>query len=436
MMSRNSILGCLYSAVLLVGVVNCAGERIKPVSLAANSDPSAEIMRLEDSLQQGKNNQLDIYSPKNFKKATEALNEAKRMRSDSKSPENILTKVGEGLAYFEKSQQVSQTSLTSLGQVPQIRNAALQAKVQETYPKEFAKLENRLKNISSSVEQGNTSDANKNQEELAKEYRDLQVKSIQTTHLGQANTLLQAAKKEDAEKWVPKTLNQAQNNFEQTVALIEQNPDNTAEIQTRAEQVQRQAQQTLDFTRQAKLIENRPPEYTVSQLDKLRDQLQSTEQQAMAQGSQLQNLQSVQSMDEKFKSAQAKFDPRDASVFRQGDKMIIRLKGLSFRKGKAAVPSQDFALLKKVEEVIRDFGGNSRVTVQGHTDSTGSRKANLKISEARAESVKDFLVADNVVTPEQIQSMGLADKSPIATNKTKDGRALNRRVDILIQPQA
>ena len=67
--------------------------------------------------------------------------------------------------------------------------------------------------------------------------------------------------------------------------------------------------------------------------------------------------------------------------------------------------------------------------IAGHTDNTGSRKANLRISKARAQAVQDFLLA-NGVAPGQTTVKGYGPDKPIASNKASEGRAQNRRVEL------
>jgi OOP family OmpA-OmpF porin len=86
---------------------------------------------------------------------------------------------------------------------------------------------------------------------------------------------------------------------------------------------------------------------------------------------------------------------------------------------------------KKLNEVV-DFAAKykeSNLAVSGHTDSTGSAKLNQKLSVARAASVKAFLVKKGVAA-DRIATTGEASARPVADNKTKAGRALNRRVEI------
>ncbi len=69
--------------------------------------------------------------------------------------------------------------------------------------------------------------------------------------------------------------------------------------------------------------------------------------------------------------------------------------------------------------------------VEGHTDNTGKPAYNMKLSQERAKDVTDYLIAQGV-SPDRITSVGFGETRPIADNKTKAGRALNRRVDVVM----
>ena len=71
------------------------------------------------------------------------------------------------------------------------------------------------------------------------------------------------------------------------------------------------------------------------------------------------------------------------------------------------------------------------ITIYGHTDNTGSRTVNERISKERAEAVANFLVGEGI-SRSRIKTEGLAFDQPVADNSTAEGRALNRRVEIYI----
>ena len=72
--------------------------------------------------------------------------------------------------------------------------------------------------------------------------------------------------------------------------------------------------------------------------------------------------------------------------------------------------------------------------MEGHTDSRGSDDANQKLSESRALAVAEYLKA-NMGAGFPIVSQGFGESKPVASNDTEDGRAKNRRIDIIIVPE-
>lgn len=87
-----------------------------------------------------------------------------------------------------------------------------------------------------------------------------------------------------------------------------------------------------------------------------------------------------------------------------------------------------------VAKVILDKNSNREILVEGHSDKTGTSKYNLWLSEKRAVSVKTYLVSLGI-NSSRIKTAGIGDSRPIADNKTKEGRLINRRVEITILKQ-
>ncbi len=89
--------------------------------------------------------------------------------------------------------------------------------------------------------------------------------------------------------------------------------------------------------------------------------------------------------------------------------------------------------LGTVAEALKNRQDESKITVEGHTDSQGSESSNLDLGTRRALTVKDFLVSRGIKS-EHITSVGIGQSRPIADNHTPEGRANNRRVEIIITP--
>jgi OmpA-OmpF porin, OOP family len=128
---------------------------------------------------------------------------------------------------------------------------------------------------------------------------------------------------------------------------------------------------------------------------------------------------------------EATFTPDEARVYRQGDDVVVSLLGIKFPSGRSAIDANNAALMGKVRQALSLFPGAS-ITVEGHTDAHGSDSTNLILSQDRADAVKQYLVANLGADAERISSIGYGEARPVSTNETAEGRARNRRIDLLI----
>ncbi len=146
-------------------------------------------------------------------------------------------------------------------------------------------------------------------------------------------------------------------------------------------------------------------------------------------------LRQEKEFNETFERVSGYFSKDDAEVYKEGRQLLIRLRGINFPRGGYVIQPEDYGLLTKVQMAIRGFS-NPTVVVEGHTDSTGSKGANQVLSERRAEAVRSYMIANNVLPESRIAAVGKADSEPLAPNTTKEGRALNRRIDVIVVPEA
>ncbi len=113
----------------------------------------------------------------------------------------------------------------------------------------------------------------------------------------------------------------------------------------------------------------------------------------------------------------------------------IVLPEVYFEFNKSDIKPESYGVLDGAAETIKTvFAGNPtvKIEVQGHTDSIGSEAYNLKLSNARANSVKDYLVTNHRISPDRLMARGYGESRSIDSNKTEAGRARNRRVEFVV----
>jgi outer membrane protein OmpA-like peptidoglycan-associated protein len=125
----------------------------------------------------------------------------------------------------------------------------------------------------------------------------------------------------------------------------------------------------------------------------------------------------------------------EAAVRREGDLLAITLKGdVSFDYNSDVVRPGLYNELDRIAQIMVKYPQTS-ILVEGHTDSTGSESYNSQLSERRANSVKSLLVQRGV-QEYRVNTIGYGESRPIVTNATPEGRQMNRRVEIRINPNA
>lgn len=121
------------------------------------------------------------------------------------------------------------------------------------------------------------------------------------------------------------------------------------------------------------------------------------------------------------------------SVLRDGENIILNMPGnITFDTDQSLVKADFRPVLESVAEVLREYR-STMIQVAGHTDSTGGDQYNMLLSRNRAQEVANVLTGVGV-QPVRIEVIGFGETSPIATNSTPEGRALNRRVELTLLP--
>ncbi len=138
-------------------------------------------------------------------------------------------------------------------------------------------------------------------------------------------------------------------------------------------------------------------------------------------------------MDQQEASMREQLAGTDVVVTRVGETIILSMPGsATFSSGSSSVESSFVPVLDSVVIVLDEFN-QTYIDVVGHTDSKGSEQYNKRLSEKRARSVASYFESREVIS-ERVMADGMGEADPIASNSTREGRAMNRRVEIRLKP--
>jgi outer membrane protein OmpA-like peptidoglycan-associated protein len=138
-------------------------------------------------------------------------------------------------------------------------------------------------------------------------------------------------------------------------------------------------------------------------------------------------------MDDQEAKLRTQLQGTGVSVTRSGDNLILNMPGnITFATNQSDVNASFYPVLNSVALVLKQYE-KTMIDIIGHTDSTGSMQLNMQLSQARAASVGAYLQSQGVQAV-RIATQGMGPQYPIATNDTPEGRAQNRRVELILRP--
>jgi outer membrane protein OmpA-like peptidoglycan-associated protein len=253
-----------------------------------------------------------------------------------------------------------------------------------------------------------------------------------------ARQTYQQAASSNAAELVPDQLLGAKQALDQAETAHNDDPESFEE-RSLAYIAQRKAQLAMALAGQAaarKDADKSEAEYLELQ-DKLRKSAMSDadklRRKMAQQGSELAKERKARLAAEKKYLAAMKSLEEIAKIKEEQRGLVITLSGaVLFTTGKADLLPIAREKLDKVAEVLQQQDPNKTITVEGHTDSVGSEAANLRLSQRRADVVRDYLVSQGVDS-KVIRAVGKGESTPVASNRTADGRANNRRVEIVVK---
>ena len=488
----NCVLGLM---VLSLGLsLGACASSVQKANIATTANPQEEVSKLETDIQQAKTKNIDILAPDYFKMSVSSLNDAKKDLANNKKQETVLDDIRAGRGALQKAFIDSENHEALAPSLFAARQATMTAGAAD-----HPELRSDLRELDADTTKISKSLAKASSQKLAdlqNRYMTLEKRAVILNQLGKAKGIVNGAKKDSAAKKAPQTLKKAEMSLQNAESSIATNVRNPQGFEKSVATADNDATLLLDVMTMSKENGKNLPEATAlrlvgqnRQITGLKSDLTTStaegaasananavlasdlraksrqidgknreiedQSAALAAGREMQDATNqeladtnseLESSDNALNSANAKveiqraiekartqFSKGEAEAYQQGDSLLIRLKTVGFASGRSELPESSLALLAKVSEVAKSLNA-SAIKVEGHTDSVGSEKQNMAVSTARASAVATYLKS-NGFNQIQVDSQGYGFEKPISTNKSKDGRAQNRRVDVIITPQ-
>lgn len=443
---------------------------------------------------QAKKDEVDAYAPRTYAKAAEQFQQAERDFNKGRKLQSVQKTLAESQQTLIAAQRLAATARKELDTVIKTRADAVTANAAKFAPEAWKKGDERFAEALSRIEREDVEGARRKGAEAEVLLRDAELLAIKADILGEARSLIAQADEKKVGEFAPHSLDAgrqflAQADAELTRSRYENNEPRRLAAQATYEarhamylatQIERlqdsdsrkqhELEQTLLAVEEpikklaAELnVEVRfdqgyatPMQQLLEQIQKRKQEIGSLQQDLADRGDQIallnselkklqdklggesaerQSLQKRLSAQERQRENIAKietlFTPAEGSVYRQSNDIVMSLTGISFRSGKSTIEPSSFPVLEKVNQALKLFPDAS-VTVEGHTDAEGSDSANLLLSQDRADAVRQYMVSNMGLNPEKLSSVGYGESRPVTSNETEQGRAKNRRIDLVI----
>ena len=425
--------------------------------------------------------QANVLAPKNYGEAAAYYRSAEDKLRRGRSIDSIKKDLEEAAAALRKAVDATRLANVTLTGAIQARNDAVAANAAEFAAEQWRDAEVRFASAATRLEDGNVRSARSRGDDATGLYRAAELTAIKANYLDETRRLIAEAEDDRVERYAPKTLAKAKSLLAQAEKALNDNRYDTDEPRSLAREAKYEAKHAIylasmlkpvrdrDVSLEDFALENERPiaqiagtldqvaefdqgldaptgsimasieklqkdSYELSerrgQIMELEDEIQKLEGQL---GTQSQRLALQEEQRKRFRQIESMFAPNEAQVYTQGQNVLIRPIGLVFPSGSAQIEAQYFGLLRKVQDAITALP-NSTIVVEGHTDSFGGDDANLTLSHDRAEAVRQYMLANmRDLSQADIDAVGFGESRPVANNETVEGRAKNRRIDLVIR---
>jgi len=453
-------------------------------SIATADDDLRDTLfgQTDDALKAANAARANVLAPKSYSEAARLYRTAEDKLRRGRSIDSIKADLGDAAKALRIAVEATRLANVTLTSAIQARNDAEAASAASFAAAEWQKAEEKFASAAMRLERGNVKSAQSRGHDAEQLYRSAELAAIKANYLDETRRLIAQAKDARVERDAPKTLARAEMLLIQAEKALTENRYDTDEPRSLARQAKYEVKHAMYLAKKLRPV--RDGESTVedlalasevplvsiagsldlvaeldegfqgptrdiigriqalqkdayelserrSQIFALEEEIQRLEHDL---GMQSDRLAAQEAQRRKFRQVEAMFSSDEAQILTQGQNILIRPIGLIFPSGSAQIETEYFALLRKVEDAIRAFP-NSQIVIEGHTDSFGGDDTNLQLSQTRAEAVRTYLLANmRDLSPTNVEPVGFGEARPVANNETVEGRAKNRRIDVVIRP--
>ncbi len=433
-----------------------------------------------------------LFAPKSYETAMKEYLSAEDLLERGRNIEYVRTNAADATRHFKTATEAAKLAQTALAQAIKSRQDGANARAPELATDLWDKAQQEFVRAIQLLERGDLKNAKRREVEATSLYREAELFAIKAQYLDETRRLLADADRARVGRYAPITLGKAKQYLADAERELNENRYDTDLPRSLAIAANYEAKHALylsEIVRQVRdkdltpeqlvlnweqplraisgvaditpYMQDGPDRLTAELLAYFNEQantLQALEQEkaeneirlaemeeemrtmderlggATAERAALvQRLEAQARVKEQFERVEKLFTSFEARVFREGDTIILRMIGLSFDSGKSQIKPENFELLGKVEKAI-DIFPRSELTIEGHTDAHGGDDMNQKLSQDRAESVRQYMINAMRIPTYRLIATGYGETRPVASNETEAGRARNRRIDIVIRP--
>ncbi len=431
---KNNLFAKLFALALIpavfAGMTGCSSAPTNAVAIDNTLDINAEFASTKNALEAQRNSQTDVLSPEKFSNAERSVKKAEAGLKDKDSSNDVRKNLQEARAWLGQASEFAAKSRNQLAVAIESRTQA--AAVVDGRDTTLGAADQQLRNLAGRIEAGKSVES-EDVLKLSNQYVESERARLTHAQLDPIETRLNQAKDLKAKKLAPVSYEAAHKDFEAAKETLQINPFDRSQFSERVKTAVLSSTTLLEVAKQTARANNKSTEeLVIAKLnrDKVAKGIVAQNTRLKSEVGDLQGKAQATELMDKLKS-QLPQDKAEILMNRDGQ-VVIRLKDLQFKTNSADLTPAAAVILSDVKSTLSEIHPKS-MTINGHTDSTGSAKVNKALSESRAKSVATFLQNDAALKSADIKSEGFGAEQPLKNNKTKSGRAENRRVEITFE---